>query len=546
LRVADAVDKAGLERVAAAIERLLAERPEWRGVAGAVGAWLVGAAERAAGDATGAGGGTAVPGAIPAGVSPRAGSPASTTDEPLTSWIVPTGTATTVPFSPAPARVQGPKISPEAAAEALEARLGSGITAPAARLAGGGGPPPAVTDVVQPLAWGQLEARFALKAEACEFAIERENALIAGGSVLAFRDRYQSFLDRARERHTHLWMAASWDERHRPGSLSLAGRAYANLALACRLAREFPDADRPMLEMVAEAQSALRAVLGTLLIEDRDQVEVYGWLRDMTRVTGTYLARHMAMDAMADPAAWADLGVRLEGERLRRQDKDRTRRGKKQALQKVAYHLRLLGKGTPDPSNWSKIGEAIGAFVQSGGAVTAPELAEALRPAVALLDTMAEAPEIDPRLRAALDAARPPEEAEEEAESLASWERNPTPELLRTRRFLKGKTVVLVGGEQRGPAEVALRRAFELRELRWLGLGEHKSLDRFEADIVRPETALVIVMIKFSSHSYKGLKPICERHNKLFVSLTGGYSPTQVAHQFIAQNGQRLDALGVT
>jgi hypothetical protein len=118
--------------------------------------------------------------------------------------------------------------------------------------------------------------------------------------------------------------------------------------------------------------------------------------------------------------------------------------------------------------------------------------------------------------------------------------REPTPQIRAVREALRGKTVVIVGGDERPHSRENIEREFELGELKWLSSREHSSIEQFRAAIVHPETALVILMIRWGSHSYEGLQEICEPAGKPFVRLPGGYNPSQLAFQIIEQASEQL------
>ena len=57
---------------------------------------------------------------------------------------------------------------------------------------------------------------------------------------------------------------------------------------------------------------------------------------------------------------------------------------------------------------------------------------------------------------------------------------------------------------------------------------------------------MVLLAIRWSSHSFGDVQEFCDRHGKLLVRLPSGYNPNQVAHQILAQVGHRLRAAGVS
>jgi hypothetical protein len=109
-------------------------------------------------------------------------------------------------------------------------------------------------------------------------------------------------------------------------------------------------------------------------------------------------------------------------------------------------------------------------------------------------------------------------------------------------RLLEGRSVVLIGGARRREAQATMRRALGLRELIWIETKEHQSIDSFEPMIARPEVAVVLLAIRWSSHAFGDVRMFCDRHNKPLVRLPGGYSPNQVAAQIVAQCSGKLEA----
>src|SRR5262249_18901584 len=116
----------------------------------------------------------------------------------------------------------------------------------------------------------------------------------------------------------------------------------------------------------------------------------------------------------------------------------------------------------------------------------------------------------------------------------------PTAEVKEAARLLGGKSVVLIGGGRRPNALESLKASFGLKELYWIETREHQSLDGFEPYIARPDVAVVLLAIRWSSHSFGDVRVFCERHGKPLVRLQAGYHPNQVALQIVSQCSERL------
>jgi len=109
-------------------------------------------------------------------------------------------------------------------------------------------------------------------------------------------------------------------------------------------------------------------------------------------------------------------------------------------------------------------------------------------------------------------------------------------------RLLGGKSIVLIGGLRRRDSQDALRRAFGLSSLFWIETREHQSIESFKPIIARPEVAMVLLAIRWSSHGFGEIRHCCDRYGKPLVRLPGGYSPNQVAAQILAQSSEQLGA----
>ena len=79
-------------------------------------------------------------------------------------------------------------------------------------------------------------------------------------------------------------------------------------------------------------------------------------------------------------------------------------------------------------------------------------------------------------------------------------------EVQKVAELYKGKTMVLIGGDRRPHAYEALKSAFGLKELIWIATREHESTDIFMPYISRSDVDVVLLAIRWSSHSYGDVK----------------------------------------
>jgi hypothetical protein len=121
----------------------------------------------------------------------------------------------------------------------------------------------------------------------------------------------------------------------------------------------------------------------------------------------------------------------------------------------------------------------------------------------------------------------------------------PSAEVMAVAELLRGRELVLIGGTVRPEHEAALTEAFGLAGVRWLSTPEHTSFTVFEPAVARPEVAVVLLAIRWSSHDYAEVKKFCDRYDKPLVRLPRGYNRNQVAHEILRQAGHRLGASAV-
>lgn len=113
------------------------------------------------------------------------------------------------------------------------------------------------------------------------------------------------------------------------------------------------------------------------------------------------------------------------------------------------------------------------------------------------------------------------------------------PDIQKVASLLKGRSVVLVGGDQQPDRIAALERAFGAKVV-WLGSQEHQSYLRFVAASTRDDVAVVLLAIRWVSHSYGELESACRKAGKPFVRLPRGLNPNMVAHENLKQVGKQL------
>lgn len=410
---------------------------------------------------------------------------------------------------------------------------------------------PAPAAPTAPADLGFVIRRTLLKAECCEWASERRRRLADRADFeTSIKPRDVELRAKAKALpDCNVWPLDPYVALPSDELLETASTCYQNLARAAEFATDTRAAEADVdtlaraYALLAEAQSAVRALMRELdLREDHDQNEAFRWLRVRTDEDQVFIARHMKLNDPADPRNAADLETSIEQARDEWDSRRRSEERQTRLMNRARYHARKIAAhdgSEIDDSDWQRLYETVIDLVEGGLPPSNVALRELLLP---IIDTAPETlgrdarfervlAEID-RYMASREVDRPPAAPEVIEESV-----------LRVRALLRGRVVVLIGGERRGETADRLARIFELAELRWISTREHESVSRFQSDIMRPETALVLLAIRWSSHSYEEVADMCALYDKAFVRLPGGYGANQIAHQVLQQASASLAAL---
>ena len=390
--------------------------------------------------------------------------------------------------------------------------------------------------------------RCQLKAEGCRWAVERRRRLAGGdefNQTIAPTD--QDLIRRARDlSDCYLWMLDPYGPQAENGELEIIAQCYENVATAVELAHSYitdVDAHEDLAQLYATAQSALRRViLETIDLNDRDQIDAHRWLSDFTNERGMFLQRHMRSDDAADPTDWGQLQQDLDDWRERREQVRGMERHKRQLLHQVEYHIPRILDDSPDSEtnhDWTRILDAAAKWVGHGF----PPTDKAITKVLSRLENV-EVPDdipIGPDAQLVLDAVDRYIALRQRSTAAVVTSIRERPEhVVAVANLLRGRVVVLIGGDQRPHAKSAIERDLELKELRWIETKHGMPLDRIETAILQPDVALVIMAIRWISHVFGDFAELCSQRDVPFVRLRAGYNPAQVANHILEQAGDRL------
>ncbi|MCC6124263.1 MAG: hypothetical protein IT426_04830 [Pirellulales bacterium] len=391
-----------------------------------------------------------------------------------------------------------------------------------------------------------MEARCRLKAEGAHWAATRQRRLREGADYFTeIEPKDREIIEKAKAlADCFLWMNHSSGPNPRDLELweDVAGCFDANAAAIALLREvvgnleEYGPCFEKALDLGAEAQSALRMAIDAIEGNaDSDQVQLFLWLKETAQHHQLFIQRHMRIDDPADAKAWMEIQERigkLDGglQEIRKEKKRRQGR-----LQRCQYHVKQIREGKNLIYNWPKVVEIVEEMIADGIVPSNADLRELLLTVVEEMPDLGEIPPGFQRVLCEIDrfmATRLPPSGETVQEI--------APQVKEAARLLAGKSIVMIGGERRLFTQESLRSAFRLKELIWIETREHQSIEGFEPYVARPEVILVLLAIRWSSHSYGETKDFCHRYGKPLVRLPGGYNPNQVAYQILEQCGERL------
>jgi hypothetical protein len=388
-----------------------------------------------------------------------------------------------------------------------------------------------------------IETRCKLKADGARWAAARERSLRDGADFYTeIEPKDRELIAAAKNlEDCFLWMNHSsapipddlqlWEDV--AGCFEASAMSVALLRQVIENGESYRGFLEKAMDLTAEAQSALRMSVARVDGKpDSDQHRIFQWIRQTVTEEHIFVARYMRLDDPADPTGWNDLQERIgrleaEIDEIRQKDKNRVK-----LLKKAQYHARLLAAGKGAEADWKKVIDAVDALVADGMPPSNTDVRDLLAPIIEELPEFEDVPQGFQRVLAEVDrflATHSPA-----AKPVA---REISPEVRKVADLYQGKTMAIIGGDRRPHAYDALKSSFCLKELIWIETRDHESTDIFVPYIARADIDVVLLAIRWSSHSYGDVKALCDRFGKEFYRLPAGYNPNRVAHQILQHRG---------
>lgn len=385
-----------------------------------------------------------------------------------------------------------------------------------------------------PADFAAIESRCRLKAEAARWAAARRRLMADGASYATQIDpKDRDIIARAKALpNCFLWM--NHPSGPSPSNLDLyedVAAGFEALAEGVSLISQIQNEGisdqtefEAALDVLAEAQSALRVAIATLDGPmDSDQTEVFRWLKTTAAETQIFIQRYMRLDDPADPAHCPEILVRVEELQSRVQEARRRGNLRKKLIGKVRHKVqRIQSDAAGAHEDWLILMQTVDELIGGGLPHSNRELRDLLLPVVDQLPELENIPASFELVLREMDrymaTCAPPE-----SPSLVRI----SPEVLETQQLLRGRSIVLIGGEKRPGPYQAIQEAFGLKELIWLETRAHESFESFGPYVARSEVAAVLLAIRWSSHSYGEVKNFCELYANRWSGCREDTTPTR-------------------
>lgn len=336
--------------------------------------------------------------------------------------------------------------------------------------------------------------------------------------------------------------AKAWDDLG--GAFAVGAEAAELLAVLTELPDGLAERHRErVLYAVAEAQALMWAgVLDVHRRVDNDQVHLFVHVRERARDAQIYINRYLRREDRVSADSWPALLSRIAVLRDQLSETRAKARARDKGVTNLKYKLRKMAEAPATAAaEWPRVLELLEEVVSAGVPASNADVRELLLP---VLDTLPDDQEPGPNAERVFRAVNE-YLATRPAPAPASESEEPSAEVRAVSELLRGRAAVLIGGVERAASARAIERAFGLSELNWISTRPHESVTYFEPAVARSNVAVVLLAIRWSSHSYGDVKDYCDKYGKPIVYLTGGYNPNQIAHQILQQVGDRLRALNL-
>lgn len=392
---------------------------------------------------------------------------------------------------------------------------------------------------------GDLIDRLHRKADAAALVAE-QHALKANGVApsTAFFSRRHQLLQEAKADSQYLWMLdqkqAITPDSAKFGILSGCFDAAAEAMAVFRLAGT-ADTDCSLtisnsLKLLAEALLSLRVALKECgRFKEEDHAEAFERLKDATSSCGVKVPFGMHLDDELDPDEFVSIAGRtlVIAKDIKAAERIREERGQLLDVlsEKALKHDHL------HPKALAEMETIVERLLATGLQPSRNEFRRALG---GISESLQATCQNSPALMKVVTAISTPRRPQMQAQ--ARGKAGVASEVQKVADLLRGKSMVIIGGEERHERTEEIKRSFGLAHVRWISVRHSHSYRDFSPAIEAEAVAVVVLLSRFVPESFRKCKKLCKNASVPQVSVSGGYGVNQLAAAILTQAGDRLKA----
>ena len=394
-----------------------------------------------------------------------------------------------------------------------------------------------------------IAGRCSVKANGCTWASERLQLQVSGADHRTEIAPYDvAIIEQGKQHEVGLWMNfPSAPVPNDPTEYDTLAGCYETLANAVHLMSlvESSDSARSShlpaaMALMAEAQSMLRAGVQNIGgPNDSEQTAAFWWLRQRAEETKVYIERFMRVEDQADPEQWHRLLAEVSEVEEHVEQTIKREKIQRKLLSKLKYKLQQLETSDDKQDQLAGVDRTVNELVNNGLPPSSVELRELVSPHRATINAFeSKSTGLSLTLR----------EISGNTKGTTGPRENSKPkrlnkEVTEVAELLQGRSIALIGGDCRLEAKLAIEEAFGLAELVWIETQTHQSYHTFKPVVERSDIAVVLLAIRWSSHSYGEVHRFCKDSSIPLVRLPTGYNANQIAAQILKQCSDQLSAV---
>ncbi|MBM3990882.1 MAG: hypothetical protein FJ298_07715 [Planctomycetes bacterium] len=200
-------------------------------------------------------------------------------------------------------------------------------------------------------------------------------------------------------------------------------------------------------------------------------------------------------------------------------------------LNRLKFHLDRAIAGSAGEDDWDKIVAALEALLPQAPDAGTREVARLLKVDASALRSRRLPSDYGRIVKELGDATRRPASTARAEPSMEE----------RAAALVRGRALLVLGGDRRREHERRLQETLELSQAIWPPTKEDApDVEAFEPLIARPDVVAVVLLIRWSRHAFGKTSELCERHSKPLVRVEAGYNVAQIARAIVEQASKRL------